>query len=155
MKTIEMTTNMREDIVNELHKPARKNFPRRPVIVNGIDELWQLDLVEMVPLSGKNAGFKYILTGIDCFSKLGFARALKNKTAVIVCGALKSLFDELKRKPFNIQTDLGSEFYNSSFSNLMKTHNINHYSTHSNLKVCQVFNSHLVSNFCFVYFFFF
>lgn len=126
---------MREDIVNEIHKSARINFPRRTVVVNTIDELWQLDLVEMGPLSGKNSGFKFILTGIDCFSKLAFVRALKNKTGAVACAAVKSLFDEMNRTPTNIQTDLDKEFYNSSFSALMKTNNINHYSTHSHLKV--------------------
>ena len=31
----------------ELHKPKRKNFPRRKIIVNHIDEIFAADLVEM------------------------------------------------------------------------------------------------------------
>ncbi|KAJ8909513.1 hypothetical protein NQ315_012837 [Exocentrus adspersus] len=34
-------------LVNELHKPARKNYPRRRTIIKGLDDLWQSDLVEM------------------------------------------------------------------------------------------------------------
>jgi len=29
-------------LVEELHAPARKNFPRRYVIVRGYDDLWQV-----------------------------------------------------------------------------------------------------------------
>ncbi|KAJ8913146.1 hypothetical protein NQ315_006064 [Exocentrus adspersus] len=35
-------------LVNELHKPARKNYPRRRTIIKGLDDLWQSDLAEMV-----------------------------------------------------------------------------------------------------------
>ncbi|KAJ8912741.1 hypothetical protein NQ315_016696 [Exocentrus adspersus] len=34
-------------LVNELHKPARKNYPRRRTIIKGLDDLWQSDLAEM------------------------------------------------------------------------------------------------------------
>lgn len=30
--------NLKEALVEELHKPARKNFPRRHVIMRGLDE---------------------------------------------------------------------------------------------------------------------
>jgi hypothetical protein len=29
---------------NELHKPARKNYPRRSTVTKGVDDLWQADL---------------------------------------------------------------------------------------------------------------
>ncbi|KAK9744508.1 hypothetical protein QE152_g7667 [Popillia japonica] len=38
------------------------------------------------------------------------------------------------RKPSNLQTDAGTEFYNTSFKALMKKYNINHYSTFSTKK---------------------
>ena len=47
-------------LVEELHAPARRNFPRRRVIVRGYDDLWQADIVEMRPYSGFNRGHHYI-----------------------------------------------------------------------------------------------
>ncbi|KYM90759.1 hypothetical protein ALC53_01753, partial [Atta colombica] len=41
----------------ELHAPARRNFPRRRVIVRGYD-LWQTDIVEMRPYSSFNRGHR-------------------------------------------------------------------------------------------------
>jgi transposase InsO family protein len=127
-------SNLKREIVHELHKPARKNFPRRRVVVRGIDELWQIDLVEMGSIAAQNQNFKYILTVIDCFSKFAFAIALKDKTGKSTTNAMQNLFQTKGRVPQKIQTDQGKEFYNSSFSALMKRHNIHHYSTHSHMK---------------------
>lgn len=45
----------KREIVDELHKQARKNFKRRRVIIKRIDDLWQADLVEMgIPFSIDN-----------------------------------------------------------------------------------------------------
>ena len=37
-----------------LHKPKLKNFPRKRVRVNGIDDTWQLDLVDMQKFAKEN-----------------------------------------------------------------------------------------------------
>jgi len=54
-------------LVEELHAPARKNFPRRRVIVRGYDNLWQA--IEMRSYTRFNKGYHYILTVIDVLSK--------------------------------------------------------------------------------------
>jgi len=58
----------KRDIAFELHKPARKNYIRRIVNVYGKNDLWQADLVEMLPHLKKIKGFKYILCVIDYFT---------------------------------------------------------------------------------------
>ena len=60
-------------LVKELLKPARRNYPRRHVDIRGIDETWQADLVEMLPYEKENQGFKYMLTIIDISSKFAWA----------------------------------------------------------------------------------
>ena len=40
-----------EKLADELHKPIKRNFTRRRVIVNGIDEIWCSDLIEMQKFS--------------------------------------------------------------------------------------------------------
>ena len=52
-----------------LHKPVRYNFPRNRVIVTGIDDQWQADLVDISFLAHFNKGYKFLLTCIDVFSK--------------------------------------------------------------------------------------
>lgn len=119
------------DVVNELHKPARINYPRRRVILKGIDDLWQADLAEFTLFPKQNRGYKYILVVIDCFSKFVWTVSLKNKSGDVVTKAFKEIFNKSKRKPVNLQTDQGKEFYNSLFQQLMKSNQINHYSTFS------------------------
>lgn len=35
------------EIVNEIHRTARRHFPRRQVIMKDIDDLWQADLIDI------------------------------------------------------------------------------------------------------------
>lgn len=122
----------KEQLVNELHKPIRRNFKRRRVILKGINDLWQADLVEMIPYSTNNRGFKYLLTVIDTFSKFAWALPVKTKSASDVTAAMSKILS--KQTPKNLQTDHGKEFYNVNFQKLMKKFSINHYSTYSTLK---------------------
>lgn len=128
----------KQALVNELHKSARKNFPRKHVIVKGINDLWQADLVEMQPYSKYNKNFKYLLTVIDVFSKQAYVKPVLNKTAKFVTKAMGEIFQENKKIPIHLQTDNGTEFHNKTFKDLMKQKNINFYSTFSNLKASVV-----------------
>lgn len=123
----------KQQIVNEIHKDARKNFKRCSVLLKGIDDLWQADLIDIKNLSSVNKGYKYILIIIDCFSKYAWAVPVKTKTKSEITNAFKKILDS-DRVPNNLQTDLGKEFYNDEFHRLMKTKNINHYSTYSTKK---------------------
>jgi hypothetical protein len=90
-----------------LHKPLIKNFKREKVKVNGIDDLWQVDLVDVSNLSRENKGYKYLLTIIDVFSKRAWVAPLKNKTGESILNAFRKIIKE--RKPKKIQSDKGSE----------------------------------------------
>ena len=52
-----------------LHKPARRRFKRRCVIVGGMNQQWQADLVDLTTLKDDNDGITFLLTIIDVFSK--------------------------------------------------------------------------------------
>ncbi|XP_066595462.1 myosin heavy chain, clone 203-like [Prorops nasuta] len=136
----------KKQLVDELHAPTRKNFIRRRVIVRGYDDLWQADLVDMRLYSKINKNHQYILTIIDVFSKYAWAIPIKTKSGKNVTHAFSKVLEE--RKPKNLQTDDGTEFYNTNFQQLMKHHGINHYSTYSILKasVVERFNRTLKSS---------
>ena len=51
-----------ETVVEELHKPARCNYPRRKFEMRGIDETWQANLVDMQLYARENKGFKYLIS---------------------------------------------------------------------------------------------
>lgn len=126
-------------LVNELHQSARKNFPRRRVIIRGYDDLWQADLVDMRAYSHINSGYQYILTVIDTFSKYVWAEPLKSKSGKDVVNAFHKITSSgigkmQYRKPRNLQTDDGKEFYNKDFQTFTNKNEINHYSTYSVMK---------------------
>lgn len=131
----------RSDIVRELHKPARRNFARRRVILKGIDDLVQFDLCEFQTLAKENDSYRYILTGINCFSKMGFAVPVKNKTAKEIALATEKILKQSKYRFKFCQTDQGNEF-KGAFTDLMKKYNIHHYHSYSELKasICERFN---------------
>lgn len=122
-------------LIKELHKSVRKNFSRRHVIQTGLNDTYQIDLIEMIPYSRENNGFKYILTAIDIFSKYAYAIALKAKNSSSVAEAMKTLFKKSRfPPPKNIHSDQGKEFFNKEFRELMTKYNINHYHTYSKMK---------------------
>ena len=123
----------REKVVEELHKPARRNYARRKVIVRDIDETWQADLVDLKMYSKENRGYTFLLTVIDNVSKYAWALPLKQKTAVCLKNALSKIFKE-GRIPKKLQVDRGSEFYNKDVKSLLASHKIHMYSSYSNLK---------------------
>lgn len=136
MFTKNSTSDVKRQVVDELHKQARINFPRRRIIIKSLDDLFQVDLVEMIPYSRENKGYKYILIAINCFSKYVWAVPLKNKTGTELSLAMKKILKE--ETPKNLQTDAGLEFFNKHFENLMKKYNINHYQVFSEKKAAIV-----------------
>ena len=113
----------------ELHKPKRKNYPRRRIIINHIDEIFAADLVEMQKFAKLNRGYRYLLTCIDIFSKYSWVIPLKDKKGITIKNALQKIFKE--RKPKFLWTDKGKEFYNKQVQDLLNENNIKLYSTNN------------------------
>jgi len=120
-----------------LHKPLRRRFATRAYRVPGLNHLWQMDLMEMIPFARINKGNKYILTCIDVFSRYAYAQQLKSKSGVDVAKAMENILKS-QSPPRFIQTDLGKEFYNKHVSGLLKKHGIKHYSVKSQFKCAVV-----------------
>ena len=132
----------------ELHKPVKRKFRRRKVIVNNIDEVWSADLIEMQEFSNKNDGFRYMLNIIDVLSKYAWSIPLKNKKAETVLEGIKNVIQESGRSPEKIYVDQGGEFYNKIMDQWLKNNNIIRYSTYGEHKSCIVerFNRTLKTN---------
>ena len=119
-----------------LNKPMLKRFQTRAYKTYGIDDLWQMDLMEMIPYSKINKGNKYILTCIDVFSRFARAVPVKSKSASDMEAAIKIMFKD--GHPDHLQTDLGKEFYNSKVKSFLEHLNIKHYTVHSQYKAAYV-----------------
>ena len=106
-------------LAEELHKPVKRKFRKRRVLVSGIDKIWAADLADMKALSKENEGYKFLLLVIDTFSKYGWIVPLKNKKGETIVKALKEIFKESGRRPDKLWTDKGREFFNKDVRDLV------------------------------------
>ena len=81
------------DRLYTFHKSIRYNFPRNRVIVTGIDDQWQADLVDISSLARFNKGYKFLLTCINVFSKFAWVVPLKNKSGETLVNGFESILD--------------------------------------------------------------
>ena len=116
--------------IDEIYStPPRKNFPTNKIVYNHIDEIWSIDLADFSDYkTSNNKGFRYIFFVIDNFSKYLWAIPLKNKYSQTITNDFSNILTTSKRKPLKIESDRGSEFYNSIFQDFLKSKNIHHYS---------------------------
>src|SRR5579872_3973217 len=120
-----------------LHKQYNKPRIYRKTRVNGIDEQWQADLVEMREFSSENNEYNYMLTVIDCFSRYAWIKPLKTKTGQETSKSFEDIFLE-GRIPEKIQFDEGKEFYNKNVKQLLSSKNIKYFSAFSDKKAAIV-----------------
>ncbi|KAJ8909427.1 hypothetical protein NQ315_003479 [Exocentrus adspersus] len=123
----EAFSSVKYQVVNELHKAARRKFPCRKTIVKGYGDLWQIDLAIMASMPEKTED----LMVVDCYSRFSWTEAVKTKTGVDVTRAMEKLLKRSNYIPKHIQSDQGGEFFNRHFSVLMKKYGIIHYSAYS------------------------
>ena len=136
-----------DTLAKELHKIARKNYETRSVSVMYVNEIWAIDLVDLIEWNDENKKYKYLMTIIDVFSKYALAIPLQNKNSETVT----NIFEKILKKgevPTKIWVDKGAEFYNKTFKSLLSKYNIVMYSTYSNNKsvVVERFNRTLKTN---------
>ena len=112
-KKLKFTT----DLAEELYKPVSNKFDRGRVNVNGIDEIWAADLIDIQAFSKDTKGIQYLLTVIDVFSKFVWIVPLKRKTGKEVAHAFSRILKE--RRPCKAWVDRGKKFYNRDVQNYL------------------------------------
>ena len=125
-----MKKGLTKIFIDEIYsKPPKKNYPTNKIIYNHIDEIWSIDLADMIDYKiSNNKGFRYIFIVIDNFSKYLWAIPLKNKYSQTITNEFSNILTMSKRKPLKLESDRGAEFYNNIFQNFLKSKNIHHYS---------------------------
>ena len=98
-----------------------RNYENNKIIHNHIDEIWSIDLAVFSDYKiSNNKGYRYKFIIIDNFSKYFWAIPLKNKYSQTITDEFSNVLSKSKRRPLKIESDRGSEFYNSFFSELLK-----------------------------------
>ena len=119
--------------IDEIYSsPPRKNYPTNKIIYNHTDEIWSIDLADMIDYKiSNNKGYRYIFIVIDNFSKYLWAIPLKNKYSQTITNEFSNILTTSKRKPLKVESDRGTEFYDGIFQNFLKSKNIQHYSRYT------------------------
>ena len=107
---------------SQLFKKQPKIKHYYPIMAEYKNEKLQIDLMDLSDISTTNKGYKYLLIAVDVYSRMAYAISLKNKTTDTVFEAIKTIVDETK--PSIIISDLGSEFINIKYKQLIKDNNI-------------------------------
>ena len=82
----------------------------------------------MQSLSKYNKGIRYLLCGIDLFSKCAWAVPLKDKKGITIVNAFQKTISKV-RKPNKIWVDQGGKFCKKLFKGFLKRNNIEMYSS--------------------------
>ena len=119
--------------IDEIYSKApKKNYETNKIIYNHTDEIWSIDLADMIDYKiSNNKGYRYMFIVIDIFSKYLWAIPLKNKYSKTKTNEFSNILTTLKRKLLKIESDRGTEFYNSIFQNFLRAKNIQHYSRYT------------------------
>ena len=122
-----------KNFVDEIYsKPPLRNYPTNKIVYNHIDEIWSIDLADMIDYKiSNNKGYRYIFIVIDNYSKYLWAIPLKNKYSQTITNEFSNIITTSKRKHLKIESDRGTEFYNSIFQNFLNSKNIQHYSRYT------------------------
>ena len=128
-----MKKDLTKKFTDEIYStPLRKNYSTNKIVYNHIDEIWSIDLADMIDYKiSNNKGYRYIFIVIDNFSKCLWAIPLQNKYGQTITNEFSDIMTTSKRKPLKLESDRGSEFYNSIFQNFFKSKNIQHYSRYT------------------------
>lgn len=117
-----------------LYRPARKNYPRNPIIANYCGEVFQIDIMDLSQFRDSNDSLRYALLGYDTFSKYAIAHTLPNRKPTSVQTGLE---DFVKRLPFSIVRifwDKEGSFVSKQIQKWLKDRDIANYTTVAKVK---------------------
>ncbi len=107
---------------HQLYWPTKNTVDIRSTVLKEPHSQIGIDLVDMSNKEYK--GHKWILTGYDLFSKMGYAVPTKDKTEKTVTTAMKKLLNEEINHVDSIRSDNGSEVISNSFKKLLEDNEI-------------------------------
>ena len=137
VQALKRTTKLKQSAVKHwlsyqdaytLHKPTRRMFSRRRIVVGEINHQWQADLIDVQILKRDSDGYSYLLSVIDVLSKYALVVALKNKSGPTLVMAFRQIFAE-GRMSLRLQTDKGAEFLNRTVQRFLKEEGVEFYVT--------------------------
>jgi len=116
-----------------VHRRPRRTFTRIPVIVRGLKDQYDADLMDLRRISKYNKGYKYVLIMIDVFSRYVWAQPMKRKKEKNAIEVFKKIF-ETAPLPLRLRTDKGGEFTGGLIKKFFREQKIQHFVTWNEIK---------------------
>ena len=113
-----------------LNKGLKRKFQRGRIVVEGIDDQFDIDLASLIYYADDNDGYKYLLVVIDIFSRYGWVEPLKDKTANEIVKGFDKVLQE-GRIPKRLRSDAAKDFTSEKFQKYVKSKKITHFVTHT------------------------
>ena len=125
-----MNKDLTKIFIGEIYAtPPKKKYETNKIIYNHIDEIWSIDLADMIDYTiSNNKGYRYIFIIRDNFSKFLWVIPLKNKYGEAITQEFSNILTTSKGSSLKIESNRRTEFYSSIFQNFLKAKNIHHYS---------------------------
>ena len=124
------------------YKSIVRKHKFRKIIVKDLAEQIGLDLVDMGKYKNKNKGYYWILMAVKILSRYAFTIPVYRKDRKNMTKAVELLLDNFKtrfgKSPDVAQFDEGKEFYNVGVRDLLKSHNVDYFSTKPDKKAAIV-----------------
>ena len=115
-----------------LRRASRKNFLRNRVVVDGIDEQHDVDLMDMTDFAKDNNGIRFVFMVVDIFSR--YVSKNSSLSSDDVVEALWNHVEHSGRKPQWIRSDKGKEFDNREMEEYLESRGVGHFVTQNEPK---------------------
>ena len=91
-----MKKDLTKIFIDEIYSKApKKNYPTNKIVNNDIDEIWSIDLADMIDYQiSNNKSYRYIFIVIDNFSKYLWAIPLENKYSQTITNEFSKILIE-------------------------------------------------------------
>lgn len=113
---------LKSQMVHQVLAPKKITKNIKPTILSAPFSQVGIDLFDMQ--NSEYDEYKYVLVGVDLFSKRGYAVPLKNKQDVTALEGFKELLKQMTEKPHAVRSDNGSEFISDIFKKYLEDEKI-------------------------------
>ena len=122
--------HINKNFIDEINSSATKRkYETMKIVYNRFDEIWSIDIADFSDYKTSNyKGFRSIFVIIDNFSKNLWAIPLKNEYSETITKDFSSILTKSKRNSLKIESNRGTEFYESIFQIFLKSKTKQHYS---------------------------
>lgn len=125
-----------------LHRRVYKKYETAHFLIGGPNDMHQGDLADMGRDSSKyNDGVVFLLTVIDCFTRMAFVQPLKSKSGKDIVEALNKIYKD-RDTPSLWVSDSGTEFTGYMTQNWFKQHNVQFSTVHGAHKAAYIERFH-------------